>query len=253
MAKVKGGGSSKSTKVRRRASGSGGKKLIAKPMRVRVARTALPPRARLPRAAATAKPAPRYLSAPRYGPSSKSGGAAWMRVVIGPAQGAVEHYGSRPAANTPSVMRQLLDDGDLNDFGWIAGHLLNDNLGGPGEAHNLTPLTTAGNKNHLNTCETAIKNFITAAYSRTLLNKADTHWFGVEYSVAVSDEKWDTSHKALRRVATHLVINAKVVRQDKGTDAISDAMSDDCPITCYFDPMTNVRVDNTGYDNLMIV
>lgn len=252
MAKIEGGKGSKSTKVRR-AQGSRVKKHIKKSTPVRVVRTAMPARVRLPRAAATAKPAPRYFYEPRYGPSSEMSGASWMRVTIGPAQGAVEHYGSRPAANTPDVMRELLDDGDLNDFGWIAGHLLNDNLGGPGVASNLTPLTTAGNKNHLNTCETAIKNFIIAAYSRTLLNKADTHWFGVEYSVTVSDEKWDTTHKSLRHVATHLVINAKVVMQEKISGTISDAASNDCPITCYFNPMTRVRVDNTGYDNLLVM
>lgn len=251
MARIKGGTGSKSTKVKR-AEGSRVKKRIKKPSIVRVARTTVPARVRLPRAAATARPAPRYFSDPQYGPSSNVGGASWMRAIIGPAQGAVEHYGSRPAANTPGVMRSLLDDGSLNDFGWIAGHLLNDNLGGPGVACNLTPLTTAGNKNHLNTCETAIKNFIIAAYSRTLLNKADTHWFGVDYSVTVSDEKWFAGHALLRHVATHLIISAKVVMQEKSSGAISDAGSDDCPITCHFAPMVGVRVDNTGYDNLQI-
>lgn len=205
------------------------------------------------RAATTQRPPPRYFVNPKYGPNfTTRAGATWMTVTIGPAQGGPGMYGSVPQPDTPKVMRALLDGGDTAAFGWVAGHLLNDNLGGPGVAKNMTPLSTAGNKNHLNTCETPIKNFVVAAYARTLYHKTDGFWFGVDYRVQVGDDKWDEQHKALKHVATELRIWAKVVKMNKATGEISDASSDESNIGCHFDPMINVAVENTGADNLMI-
>jgi hypothetical protein len=47
-----------------------------------------------------------------------------------------------------------------NNF-WVRGHLLNHNLGGPGEKRNLTPITKAANSEHHNQIEKLLK--LTAA------------------------------------------------------------------------------------------
>jgi hypothetical protein len=166
-----------------------------------------------------------YFTAPTYGDSTAVRGATRMSVVLGPSAGNPTNYGSGPDPNTPTVMRGLLD-GEHNGHGWIAGHLLNDNLGGPGKRWNLTPLTTAGNKNHLNGCEARIKNLLYSAFSRTLYNKSDQYWFGVDYTVRVSDEKWDDTHPHLMHVATMLIVSAKVVKKDKATGAVTDVTAD---------------------------
>jgi hypothetical protein len=198
-------------------------------------------------AAGVAFPAMQYMVMPVWGPHEASSGGTSMEVTLGPLQGSIGYYGSTPAPNTPTVMRTLLDY--HGDHGWVAGHLLNDNLGGPGTARNLTPLTTAGNKNHLNTCETLIKNTITACFSRTLYNKVDPYWYGVYYKVEVGDQphqKWGTGHP-WDKVAISLTVWAHCVQMDKITGTITPGSVLDTPAACWFDPLVAVLVDNTGY------
>jgi hypothetical protein len=168
-----------------------------------------------------------------------------MEVTIGPLQGGIGYYGSVPEGNTPSVMRTLLDEYPAH--GWVAGHLLNDNLGGPGVAKNLTPLTTAGNKNHLNTCETLIKNTITACYSRTLYEKKDEYWYGVYYKVVVpdgSENRWGDGHP-WDKVAVSFRVWAHCVRMSKNDGSISVLSAQDAPSdSVYFNPLVNVSVIN---------
>lgn len=188
-----------------------------------------------------------YMVAPLWGPHSASSGGTSMEVTLGPLGGNSEFYGSTPALNTPSVMRKLLDD--HGSYGWVAGHLLNDNLGGPGIACNLTPLTTAGNKNHLNTCETLIKNTIGACFSRSIYEKTDPCWYGIYYKVVVGTEpyeKWGTA-APWNKVALGLTVWAHCVRMDKTTGVITAGTSADTPSACWFDPLVKVVVDNAGH------
>ncbi len=191
-------------------------------------------------------PAPRYFVEPEYGDHSAVTGATWMEATIGPAQGGRGMYGSTPAPNTPTIMRRLLDNHP--GFGWVAGHLLNDNLGGPGLAHNLTPLTTAGNKNHLIACEKDIKNYITKAYSRTLYNQKDKFFYGMYYRVVVSAEKWDGDND-ISKVATHLIVSAHPVTMDKVSGEISD-VGIILPGGMSFAPIADLAVENTGNEGV---
>ncbi|HTE47429.1 MAG TPA: hypothetical protein VK636_19465 [Gemmatimonadaceae bacterium] len=194
------------------------------------------------------KPSPRYFTDPLYGDWDAGTGATSMEVLIGPAQADLGNYGGTPDANTPTIMRMLLDSPEYNYFGWIAGHLLNDNLGGPGWARNLTPLTTAGNKNHLNGCETFIKNYIDMCDRRVWANKAELYWYGVKYKVVVGDEKWgDPGDGLLEFVATELRVWVEAVRMKKSDDVISSTPAND-PSGMYFAPLVNFQIDNTGYD-----
>ena len=198
------------------------------------------------RASAAAPIPPQYFTAPTWGIHTGKDGGSSMTVVLGPYAGESTNYGSAPANNTPSVMRKLLDE--FGAYGWIAGHLLNDNLGGHGGAQNLTPLTTAGNKNHLTGCETLIKNTIEKAAGRARNNRGDEYWFGVDYEVKVSDDK----HDALgvddgfpTTIATLLLVTAKVVRQHKQTLVVSDLPVDEDPSDIHFDPFTDKPIQNT--------
>lgn len=194
------------------------------------------------------KPTPRYFVDPVYGPWDAGIGATWMEVQIGPAQAQLANYGSPPDSNTPTIMRTLLDSAEYNYFGWIAGHLLNDNLGGPGLARNLTPLTTAGNKNHLNGCETFIKNYIDLCDRRVWMNKSDAHWYGVKYRVVVGGEKWgDPGDGLLEFVTTELRVWVEAVRMTKADDVISTTPATD-PSGMYFVPIVNLPIENTGFD-----
>lgn len=198
------------------------------------------------RASAAAPIPPQYFTAPTWGIHTAKDGGSSMKVVLGPYAGESNNYGSTPANNTPLVMRKLLDT--FGTYGWIAGHLLNDNLGGHGVARNLTPLTTAGNKNHLTGCETLIKTTIAKAAGRARNNRGDEYWFGVDYEVRVSDEK----HDALEEddgfpttIATHLLVTAKVVRQHKQTLVVSDLPVDEDPSDIHFNPFTDKTIQNT--------
>jgi hypothetical protein len=201
----------------------------------------------VPKRGAEVKLIPRYFVEPVHTsrPDPTEGGAH-MYVVIGPGQGEIGMYGSTPLPNTPATMRALLDrDRHLRAFGWVAGHLLNDNLGGPGIAINLTPLTTAGNKNHLNAIETTIKNTIDKCYSRVVNYRKDRYYYGVEYEVTVADSPWPNMREF---VTTHLLVSAKVVRADKTTGIVEDCPdSDPDAQRLYFAPVVDVVVDNTGY------
>lgn len=191
-------------------------------------------------------PVERYFVDPVYGEYTATEGATSMEVVIGPAQALLVNYGSTPDSNTPAVMRSLLS-GPYSSFGWVAGHLLNDNLGGPGVAWNLTPLTTAGNKNHLTTCEAAIKSYIDRAYSRTQFNRSDTHFYGVYYKVVVGSEKWVADQSPLKMVATELRVWVRAMMKNKADGTLSAVPSTD---EMYFVPLDNVAVENTGFDQI---
>lgn len=72
---------------------------------------------------------------------------------------------------------------------WVAGHLLNGELGGSGDYENLTPLTQRANRNHA-----SFENHIRRIGENLVNfeNKYPTHpsFFGIRYKVNVSDEKY---------------------------------------------------------------
>lgn len=58
-------------------------------------------------------------------------------------------------------MNMLPTDPELaNPDKYIRGHLLNDNLGGPGEPYNLYPITANANKEHESVIESKVKQWV---------------------------------------------------------------------------------------------
>jgi len=89
--------------------------------------------------------------------------------------------GSPPLGGALSgLMKELETDPKLkNENKYIKGHLLNDNLGGPGSAQNLYPITADANSKHERNVERLVKDWVN--------NKG--YW--VYYKVEVANEKID--------------------------------------------------------------
>ncbi|AGT07571.1 hypothetical protein [Paracoccus aminophilus] len=86
---------------------------------------------------------------------------------------------------------------------WIAGHLLNADLGGSGtDSRNLTPLTTSANrahstfeqhiKNMLNECRQIEVDFSSTQQTRSVAAAAAQYpfYYGVRYTVTVSSDRY---------------------------------------------------------------
>ena len=126
---------------------------------------------------------------PVYGRSSAMAGGTSVRAILGPAAGQSVNYGSVPGIRSCTAVNWLnanAYDGSL----WIKGHLLNDNLGGPGVSKNLTPMTHTANMQY-KAFESSVKNALAVCYSRAKSN-ADgrRHWYGVSYDVDVIGTRW---------------------------------------------------------------
>lgn len=111
-----------------------------------------------------------------------------MAAVLGPDQSNVSSYyalGTKTSANSlRPFMRALVDDSHMT--GWIAGHLLNEEMGGSGGTdENLTPLTTKANSAH-KAYEGHIKKMLLQCHRIDRDNKEIDYWYGVHYSVAAS-------------------------------------------------------------------
>lgn len=77
---------------------------------------------------------------------------------LGPSHG----EGSGPSGSALSgVMGQLVTDpGKSNPSKYIKGHLLNDNIGGPGSADNLYPITAEANRAHYDNVERTLRQWV---------------------------------------------------------------------------------------------
>lgn len=156
---------------------------------------------------------PRYLRDPDWGMAGTFGGTS-MDVILGPTAAKSVNYGSKTSAKSiPSLMRPLhARDPDK----WVAGHLLNDNLGGDGEwTRNLTPLTKTANRNHA-THENRIKNACEYAdlFHRTYPGHG--YWYGIHYWVDVANISFG-NFSPYNKAPSHITINARMVRMDKNT------------------------------------
>ncbi len=87
--------------------------------------------------------------------------------------------GSPPLGGALNLLMKHLptDPSSKNDEKYIKGHLLNDNLGGPGSAQNLYPITADANSQHVRQVESVVKNWV----------NNEGYW--VYYKVQVANEK----------------------------------------------------------------
>lgn len=168
------------------------------------------------RAAQTATTIPRYHVAPVWGQVTATGGSS-VTVVLGPHAAKSVNYGSATDANSiPDLMRPL----HTRDPGkWVAGHLLNDNLGGSGVARkNLTPLTQNANKRHAK-LENLVKNGCEAADQHRRFNRDADFWYGIRYTVDVATVTFG-GFAPYSGAPSHITVTAQAVQVDKTTGVI---------------------------------
>lgn len=173
-----------------------------------------------------------YFVKPSWGPTDagrRCTGTS-MKVVLGPLAVDSRNYGSR---TNPSSIHQAmvpLKRKDYIQFGknmtkkglWVAGHLLNDNLGGSGtQTTNLTPLTQTANKNHA-TYENYVKNMLIVS-GQLVRAKSLNYMVGVEYQVNVFGQFGD--FKPYCYAPSHIKVFASLIKADNVTRELS-AMSD---------------------------
>jgi hypothetical protein len=76
--------------------------------------------------------------------------------------GAKHKDGSPPKSGVQAKLMDLLvtDPGESSESKFIRGHLLNEHLGGEGDANNPFPITGNANSQHLHSTESIIKNWV---------------------------------------------------------------------------------------------
>ena len=171
---------------------------------------------------------PRYLQGTLgalYGLASKSAGGSSAEVTVGPAGGDPANYGSGPQSGECTAVEKLNENATYSTVDkWIKGHLLNDNLGGPGISKNLTPMTSQANKAHSGSFEGPVKRGIVRC--RQLGNPttspirskpAFAYWYGVAYDVRTDGKSAypGAAQAYARAVHQNLICNAKYVKEDK--------------------------------------
>ncbi|PSR57138.1 hypothetical protein AHMF7605_01690 [Adhaeribacter arboris] len=70
---------------------------------------------------------------------------------------AITDKGSAPTKKAHPIFDKLALRTKGNGFYYVRGHLLNDNLGGPGQWNNMTALSIKGNSNHISSVESLVK------------------------------------------------------------------------------------------------
>lgn len=119
--------------------------------------------------------------------SSLGGSTVGTNMVANPL-GPEHLQGGPPQSGAQKSLMNLLetDPENTNENKYIRGHLLNDNLGGPGVDTNLFPITANANKQHEQKIESQVKNWVNDR----------KQW--VKYEVNVSNITGDLSKKKIK-------------------------------------------------------
>lgn len=101
----------------------------------------------------------KYETRITYGPTDDRGGTLMVAHPLGADN---KDRGSKPdqSANFPPIWNFVANERHGHRL-YIKGHLLNQNLGGPGDQlGNITPLSYSANSNHLNAVEKSVKSVV---------------------------------------------------------------------------------------------
>jgi hypothetical protein len=177
---------------------------------------------------------------PKYGPLCVVGrigkggynGGTEMEVCLGP-KAAESRNGTIPRGDSCKAVNDLNAPFTARhqDPPWVKGHLLNQELGGPGNSENLTPLTQKANGKHKTAVELKIKAALAWCRQRAGDKETDPtakalgtdkYFYGVYYKVTIKDDKGgfprayekatDNAHKA---VAAKMTCALYYVRRSK--------------------------------------
>lgn len=135
-------------------------------------------------------------------------------------------YGSKPPGGVPNLIKNV-GASIQGKTRYIAGHLLNDNMGGRGDNDNLTVLSSDANKRHRGV-ESKVKNL---AQKADLINKGNNKFgdpkydHGARYTVEVLSPNPDPNPPYSlqeKYIGRGLKISIDPIRIDKATRAKSD-------------------------------
>lgn len=177
-------------------------------------------------------------------------GGSSMSVVLGPDVASPKGAGGTPTNSTS--LQPLM--GHLHNSSstvkWIAGHLLNDGLGGIGTNNdNLTPLTATANKNH-STFEQHIKNMVFKCYTIDQNNKAHGSWYTVSYNVTVDSSclaNTRVAHDLYSYVYSHITITYGYRMVDKNNPAVSTVPATDM----FYNQLAGVPKPSPSWSNIV--
>jgi hypothetical protein len=111
-----------------------------------------------------------------------------MAGLLGPDLGDGQRRGTPTNSTSLQPLMGLLNGNSPKS--WVAGHLLNAEFGGSGNAvENLTPLTSAANNAH-KTFENHIKRMLLLCKGLDDQYPAASDWYGVRYRVDVSTDTY---------------------------------------------------------------
>ena len=132
----------------------------------------------------------------------------YMKAIVGP-----EHQQGGPPKL--SALKELMgklvtNPNNSNDKKYIKGHLLNDNVGGPGEAYNLFPITAAANKEHERSIESPVKEWVNQG----------KHWVNYEVKVEEVDKSLDNYFIEDNYVDCKFVCEASLLAQNLNNELV---------------------------------
>ncbi len=175
---------------------------------------------------------PRWFEdgAPKWDPLTKGRGTA-VHVILGPKGGDSTNRGSPPGGNQCMAVDKLNKDlpEDIKKKGhkWFKGHLLNEELGGPGITENLTPVINKQNTKHSSRVEAPIKSALSIFRARWQYHRKDPYWYGVRYTVKVVDSAFPDSGDPYAAVGDYLECEWNVVKTEKSSGARTEDASGD--------------------------
>ncbi|WP_159447730.1 eCIS core domain-containing protein [Streptoalloteichus hindustanus] len=161
-----------------------------------------------------------FWAGPSYAkPQSRFKGGTGVDVRLGPGAGK-SGLGSPPRRGECTAVEDLTALYNKPHL-WIKGHLLNDNVGGPGESRNLTPLSHNANMDMKNRFEKPVKDAVDVADSLAAETAPQGGYrhnrlWGVHYQVEVVGQKWPgEKNKALKAVGERVRARAELVHRDR--------------------------------------
>lgn len=157
--------------------------------------------------------------------AGKVTGGSGVTAVLGPDLGDGQRRGTPTNSSSLQPVMSMLNT-STSPHSWVAGHLLNADLGGIGtDDRNLTALTSAANANH-KTFESHVKRLLARCRALDLQQPDATSWYGLRYTVGVSTMCFaHTPHPSdVHSYAySHVTFDYGVVRIDKTSRAIAFA------------------------------
>ena len=176
-------------------------------------------------------------------------GARQMKAWLGPDLGqSIWQNNGTNGTGIPVVMDALRVADRTNfqqDQRWVAGHLLNADLGGINEDENLTPLTKTANSRHEN-FEGHIARMLSACHKFDTENPESEYWCGVWYEVVIGGTHTPGSNfsdEIYRAAGATINVEYKYIGFRKFPENWNKATHPPIP-TSYFD------LDDTEFDKL---